>query len=88
MKRPMHCLGVGTSTLQGGVILILTLFSVRISMLVRSGTSCDHKCCSPAKGFDCNPRLGQLYSKQLTKTKATCIHSSRYSRARRMLIQV
>ena len=27
-----------------GVILILTLFSVTISMSVRSGTSCDHRC--------------------------------------------
>jgi len=51
MKRPMHCLGVGTTAQKGGVILILTLFSIRISMLVRSGTSCDHRCCSRAKGF-------------------------------------
>jgi len=33
----MHCLGVWTTALKGGVILILTLFSVSISMLVRSG---------------------------------------------------
>jgi len=88
MKRPMHCPGVGTNGLKGGVILILTLFSVRISMLVRSRTSCNHRCCSSAKDFGCSPPLGQLYSKQRTKTKATWIRSSRYSRARRMLIQV
>jgi len=56
MKRLMHCLGIGTS-LTGGVILILTLFSVRISMLVRSRTSCDNRCCSSAKDFGYTPCL-------------------------------
>ena len=53
-------------------------FSVRINMLVRSGTSCDHRCCNPAKGFGYSPRLGWRYSKQPTKTMATWIRSSRY----------
>ena len=88
MKGLMHCLGVGTTALKRGVILILKHFSVCISMLIRSGTSCDHRCCSPAKGFSCSRPLGQLYSKQLTKTKATWIRSSPYSRARRILIEV
>ena len=45
-------------------------FSARISMLVRSETSCDHRCCSPAKGFGYSPRLGGwLYSSSRPRPK-------------------
>jgi len=71
MNRPMHCLGIGTATLKGGVILILTVFSVGISMVARSETSWDHRCCSSAKDFGYSPRLGQLYPRQLTRAQPT-----------------
>jgi len=51
MTRPMHCLGIGTTTLKEGVILIRKPFSLCISMVVRSGTSCDHRCVQSCQGF-------------------------------------
>jgi len=88
MKKQMDDLGVGTTTLKAGVIPILTLFSVQISMLVRSGTSCDHRCCSPAKDFGYSPPFDWLNLRQSTRTKASWIHFSCYLRAKRILIQV
>ena len=88
MKMLIHYLSVGTTTLNGGVILIILLFSVGINMFARSRTSCEHRCCSPAKDFSYSLGLGSFYLRQPTRINLVWIHSSGYLRARRMLIQV
>jgi len=88
MKRPMYCLGVGTTCPEGGSNSDPYTFFRPYQYIGQERDILRPQVLQSCQGFRLQSAFGQLYLKQSTKTKATWIRSSRYSRARRMLIQV